>query len=62
MATSSIFSNVVINDSPKAEKFIDALEKSSRNPEWKPVYPVNQPITDIDEIRRLMAKRRQKSE
>lgn len=57
MATSSIFTNVVINDPKKAEKFIDALEASSRNPEWKPTTPVKPPLTDVNAIRKLMAKR-----
>ncbi len=60
MATSSIFTNIVISDPKKAEKFIDALEASSRDPEWKPTTPVKPPLTDIEAIRRLMAKRVQK--
>lgn len=57
MATSSIFTNIVINDPKKAEKFINALELSSHDPSWKPSSPVKPPLTDIDEIRKLMAKR-----
>ncbi len=57
MATSSIFTNIVIRDPNKAEQFIDALEASSLEPEWKPVTPVDPPLTDIEAIRRLMAKR-----
>lgn len=57
MATSSIFTNIVINDPKKAEKFIDALETSSRDPEWKPTTPVKPPLTDTEAIRKLMAKR-----
>ena len=49
MATSSIFTNIVINDPKKAEKFID--------PAWKPTTPVKPPLTDIEAIRKLMAKR-----
>lgn len=60
MATSSIFTNIVISDPKKAERFIDALEVSSLDPEWKPTTPVNPPLTDIEAIRRLMAKRGQK--
>ena len=60
MATSSIFTNIVISDPKKAEKFIDALEASSLDPEWKPTTPVKPPLTDIEAIRRLMAKRVQK--
>ncbi len=62
MATSSIFTNIVISDPKKAEKFIDALEASSLDPEWKPTTHVKPPLTDIEAIRRLMAKRVQKSE
>lgn len=57
MATSSIFTNIVINDPKKVEKFIDALETSSRDPEWKPTTPVKPPLTDTEAIRKLMAKR-----
>ena len=57
MATSSIFANIVISDPQKAKKFIDALEASSCDSEWKPTTPVKPPITDIEAIRRLMAKR-----
>ena len=57
MATSSIFTNIVINDPKKAEKFIDALETSSHDPAWKPTTPVKPPLTDIEAIRKLMAKR-----
>lgn len=60
MATSSIFTNIVINDPQKAEKFIDALEASSRDPEWKPAILVKPPLTDTEAIRKLMAKRVQK--
>ena len=35
MATSSILTNVVIEDPKKAEAFVDALEKSSQDPVWK---------------------------
>ena len=57
MATSSIFTNIVINDPKKAEKFIDALETSSQDPAWKPTTPVKPPLTDIEAIRKLMSKR-----
>ena len=57
MATSSIFTNVVINDPKKAERFIEALDQSSRDPAWRPSTPVKAPLTDVDAIRKLMAKR-----
>ena len=45
MATSSILTNVVIEDPKKAEAFVDALEKSSQDPVWKPSAP-SIPILD----------------
>ena len=57
MATSSIFTNIVINDPKKAKKFIDALETSSHDPAWELTTPVKPPLTDIEVIRKLMAKR-----
>ncbi len=60
MATSSIFTNIVISDPEKAEKFIDVLEASSLDPEWKPTTPVKPLLTDTEAIRRLTAKRAQK--
>lgn len=57
MPTSSIFTNIVINDPEKVEKFIDALEASSHDPAWQAASPIKQPLTDIEKIRELMAKR-----
>lgn len=57
MAASSIFTSIVINDKKKAEKFVNALEASSKDPAWKPASPVKPPLTDINAIRELMAKR-----
>lgn len=57
MPTSSIFTNIVITDPKKAEKFIDALEASSHDPVWKPTSDVK-PLKDEEEIRKLMGKRR----
>ena len=57
MPTSSIFTNIVINDPEKAEKFIDALEASSHDPAWKTTSSIRRPLTDIEKIRELMAKR-----
>ena len=53
MATSSIFTNIVINEPKKVEKFIEALETSSHDPAWKPTTPVKPPLTDIEAIRKL---------
>lgn len=57
MPTSSIFENIIISDPEKAEKFINALDVSSRDPAWKLETQVAPPITDAEEIRKLMAKR-----
>lgn len=57
MATSSIFTNIVIRDPKQAERFIEALEESARDPEWKPTTPVMPLLTDPEEIRKRMAKR-----
>ena len=57
MATSSIFTNIVIKDPKKVERFIDALEASSHDPAWKPTTPVKPPLTDAEAILKLMAKR-----
>lgn len=56
MPTSSIFTNIIITDPKKAEKFIDALESSSHDPAWKPAEDVK-PLKDEEEIRKLMGKR-----
>lgn len=53
----AIFTNIVINDPEKVEKFIDALEASSHDPAWQAASPIKQPLTDIEKIRELMAKR-----
>ena len=57
MPTSSIFTNIVINDPEKAEKFIDALEASNHDPAWQTASSIKRPLTDIEKIRELMAKR-----
>lgn len=53
----SIFTNIVINDPEKVEKFIDALEASSHDPAWQAASPIKQPLTDIEKVREIMAKR-----
>ena len=57
MATSSIFTNVKITDPKKAKAFIDALEASESDPKVEPSAPIIPTITDLDEIRKIMAKR-----
>ena len=57
MATSSIFHNVVIKDRESAERFIEALEASSRDPKRVPTCEVKPPLTDKEAIRALFSKR-----
>lgn len=57
MATSSIFANVRITDSQKAEDFAEALEASARDQERKPAVPVIPLVTNIEEIRKFMTGR-----
>lgn len=58
MATSSIFHNVVINDTQSAEKFINGLVESEST---KSIYPkcVNsRTVKDKDAIRALFGKKK----
>lgn len=57
MATSSIFANVKITDPKKAEAFINALDASANDPKKKAAAPTHAFVTDVNEIRRMMAKR-----
>ena len=57
MATSSIFANIEIKDAKTAERFVAALEESEKEKDRKSsvqAYPI---LTDLDEIRKLVAKR-----
>ena len=56
MATSSIFTNVKITDPKKAKAFIEVLEASENDPKVEPSAPIIPTITDLDEIRKIMAK------
>lgn len=62
MATSSIFTNVKITDPKKAKAFIEALEASENDPKVEPSAPIIPTITDLDEIRKIMAKRLKNNE
>ena len=57
MATSSIFINIKITDSEKAEAFVSALEASANDPKLEPSAPIIPTLTDLNAIRKLMAKR-----
>lgn len=57
MATSSIFSNIKINDPKDAEAFIHALEASEKDPKIESTAPAIPTVTDLNAIRNLMSKR-----
>lgn len=57
MAMSSILTNVKIVDPKKIESFIKALDASADDPKREPSTSVSRQMTNIDEIRRLMAKK-----
>ncbi len=59
MATSSIFTNVKITDPKKAEAFINALDASANEPKKAKTVELSL-VTDLNELRRMMAKRTQK--
>ena len=56
MATSSIFTNVKITDPKKGKAFIKAWLASADEPKVEPSAPIIPTITDLDEIRKIMAK------
>ena len=58
MATSSIFHNIKITDTKEVERFVTALEESEKAQINKPVPKSYPALKDLDEIRRLMAKRK----
>ena len=57
MATSSIFANVKITDKKEAEAFVRALDASANQPKVKPSAPIIPTATDVNAIRKLMAKK-----
>lgn len=58
MATSSIFTNIKISDPKEAEALINALEASESDPNVELSAPIIPTVTDLDEIRKLMGKRK----
>ena len=56
MATSTIFANVKITDRKSAERFINALEVSSKDPKRVPTSKVDPPLRDKEAIRTLFEK------
>jgi hypothetical protein len=57
MATSSIFTNIIIKEPGEAERFVDILEESNQENELKSSVTVKRTLTDLDEIRKLMEKK-----
>ena len=62
MATLSIFTNVKITDPKKGKAFIKAWLASADEPKVEPSAPIIPTITDLDEIRKIMAKRLKNNE
>ena len=60
MATSSIFTQITITDRQQAERFIDALAKSAKAAEKHPRKRKYICLTDPEQIKALMAKRRKR--
>lgn len=58
MATSSIFDSIKLTDPKEIERFLDALEESEKEQKTKPVVKSYPALKDLDEIRKLMAKRK----
>ena len=58
MATSSIFAHVKITDPEKVEMFLDALEASEQAQINKPSATSIPVLKDLEEIRKLVAKRK----
>ena len=59
MAISSIFVNVKITDPKQVERFVDALEESEKNSNQQVVYAVYSCLRDLDEIRKLVRKKKE---
>ena len=58
MATSSIFANFNIKDQKTARRFVAALEASEKDCQKSQPVPIRSLITDHNEIRKFMAKRK----
>lgn len=58
MQNSSIVTNVKITDYKKAEAFINALDKAANAPYKKKERGESHILTDHEEIRKLMERRR----
>lgn len=58
MATSSIFAHIKITDPKQVEKFVKALEESEKAQINKPCAPPYPILKDLNEIQKLVAKRK----
>lgn len=61
MATSSILTELVIEDPKKAEAFINALEMSSQDSVCSPSAPSIPILDSVKEIRRFLERKKQVS-
>lgn len=61
MATSSILTELVIEDPKKAEAFINALEMSSQDPVCSPSASSIPILDSVEEIRRFLERKKQVS-
>ena len=57
MATSSILTELVIEDPKKAEAFISALEMSSQEPVCSPSAPSIPILDSVEDIRRFLERK-----
>lgn len=60
MATSSIFTSVKIKTQQEAEAFVAALEAAEKAPRISRENPNMRYVTNPDEIRRMLEKRKNK--
>ena len=58
MATSSILTELVIEDPKKAEAFINALELYSQDPVCSPSAPFIPILDSVEEIRRFLERKK----
>lgn len=56
MATSSIFTNIIIKNPKDAERFINALDESFNEPRRKSAY-MKPPCRDKEKIRKIFSKK-----
>lgn len=61
MSTSSILTELVIEDPQKAEAFINALEMSSQDSVCSPSAPSIPILDSVEEIRRFLERKKQVS-